>query len=406
MTHKKHSPPFAPILLILALILTLSAAPLTYAQSPPPDSLNASPTASYTFGQGLDFGLMLVNNPVLTTATLHVSTPQFTTTYLAEFPIAADNGATIQLQHTINLAELYIQPFTTVTHWWTLTAADGTLYELPAQTLAYDDNTFPWKIQEEAGIGMYWIADGLDLGQVGMDVVKESLPRILSIIPANMSDGIRIYLYPSADDFQAALSLTQQEWVGGHASPELGVIMLPAENPRTAVVDLRRRIPHELSHLVLYQATGAQYHNVPRWFDEGLGTLFESIPNPNYATALEKALANDTLVPFSQLCTQFPNQSNDEILQAYAQSHSLMTYIQDTYGNQKIQEMIIALADGATCETVTTRTLDRSIDQLTADWLAAVNPNSGLGGLGLSSNLIWLIVIFAGFGLTVLLLMR
>ena len=387
------------------MLLSLSATPPVDAQTTPPASLNAQPTASYTFGQWLDFGLMIVNNPVLTKATLHISTPQFTTTYLTEFPITADNGATLQLQHRINTAELYIQPFTTVTHWWTLTAADGTLYELEPQSLAYDDDTFPWKTQEEAGIEMYWIADGLDLGQVGMDIVKESLPRILSIIPGNMSDGIRIYLYPSATDFQEALQLTEQAWVGGHASPELGVIMLPAENPRTAVVDLRRRIPHELSHLVLHQATAAQYENVPRWFDEGLGTLFESIPNPNYATALEKALANDTIVPFSQLCTQFPTQSSDEILQAYAQSHSLMGYIQDTYGNQKIQEMIIALADGANCETVTTRVLDRSIDQLTADWLATVNPNSGLG-LGLSSNLIWLIVIFAGFGLTVLLLMR
>lgn len=391
------------ILTLLGLWLVGFSAQTTHAQETPPATASATSTADYTFGQGLDFALNLVNEPQITLATLHISTPQFSTTYLAEFPVNAELGATLQLQHSLNLTEVYIQPFTTVTYWWSLIAADGSLYEVPQQTLAYNDDTFPWKTQIEAGIEMYWIADGVNLGQVGMDIVKESLPRILSIVQGDMSNGIRIYLYPSANDFQAALRLTRQEWVGGHASPELGIIMLPAENPRTAVVDLRRRLPHELSHLVLYEATKEQYQNVPRWFDEGLATLFEAIPNPNYAVTLEEMFANNDIIPFNQLCTQFPAHSTEDVLRAYAQSHSLMSYIQNTYGNQKIQEMIVALADGATCDTVTTRVLNRTLDQLTADWLDAVQPNSGFG---ISQNMVWLIIIFAGFGLTVVLLMR
>ncbi len=371
--------------------------------TPPPESAAPETTASYTFGQALDFTLSVINTPTLANATLHVTTPQFATTYLVDFPITADPGATIQLQHTINLTEVYIQPFTTITYWWTLVDSDNISYVLPLQDIAYDDDTFAWKSQSEAGIDMYWIADGQDLGQVGMDVVTESLPRILSLIPADMSGGIRIYLYPSAEEFQAALRLTRQDWAGGHASPKLGVIMLPAENPRTAVVDLRRSIPHELSHLVLYRATADNYDNVPRWFDEGLATLFETVPNPNYAITLESLLANNELIPFNQLCTQFPSDSSDAALRAYAQSNSLMQYIQDTYGNTKIQEMITALADGANCETVTTRVLGRTVEQLTADWLGTVQPDNGFN---FDTSYLWIIIIVAGFILTGLLLFR
>lgn len=387
----------------MALIFfsALWVVPPVHAQDELPATLNPDAQTSYTFGQRMSFSLQVTNAPQLVAGTLFVSTPQFQNTYSASFEIQAAEGDRVLLNHDIDLTTVRFQPFTEVTYWWTLKTADDNLIQLPEQLFEYQDDRFNWKTTEKAGVEVYWIADGLDLGQVALDIVLESLPRIQSVIQADLPDPLRIYLYPSANDMRAALLLSGQDWVGGHASPELGVILLPAENPRTAVVDLRRRLPHEMSHLLLYEATGASYGNVPRWFDEGLATLFESVPNPNYEPALQHALDQGEVLTFEEMCVRFPDTSTNQIYLAYAQSGSLIKFIQAKYGNEALRQMILAYADGATCESAVSRSLSISLQELSDDWLGDLQPSSS--SRIFNQNLIWIIILFGGFGITLLL---
>jgi hypothetical protein len=393
---------FLTILTLWGAIMGGHPAGVSAQNTPFPTSLAPETQADYTFGQSMAFSLAITNSPKLTAGNLFISTPQFTNTYSVAFDLNANEGERLSLQHTLDLAQVRIQPFTTVTYWWSVQDEAGQLYEVARQTFGYDDDQFQWKFNEQANIQIYWIADGLDLGQVALDVVLESLPGIQSVIQAELPKPLRIYLYPSGNDLRAALRLTGQEWVAGHASPELGVIMLAAENPRTAVVDLRRRLPHEISHLLLYRATQTNYTNLPKWFDEGLATTFETVPNPNYEPALQTALANNTLFPFAQLCERFPDQTNEQIYQAYAQSWSFVSYLQTTHGDKALQEMINAFNDGADCETAVQRAIGLSLEEATEQWLAEIQPEGNTAVF--NQNLIWLVILFGGFALTVLLL--
>lgn len=388
-------------LLLLIACWAVWATP-ALAQTAVPATLSPEGEVAYAFGQQMTFSLQVRNEPLLQSAVLFVSTPQFENTYSHQLPIEAGKGDLINLRHELDLTAVPLQPFTLVTYWWVLEAADGALYELPHANLEYADDQFVWKETAQAGVEIYWVADGLDLGQVALDVVLESLPRIQSVVQADLPNPLSIYLYPSASDLRAALRLSGQDWVAGHASPELGVVLLPAENPRTAVVDLRRRIPHELSHLLVYRAAGTGYANMPRWFDEGLATLFESVPNPNYEPALQDALASDQIIPFEELCVSFPDSSTNQVYRAYAQSGSLVAFIQARYGNEALQNMLSALADGATCETFVERGLGISQQQLVDDWMRDVQPSTSYNLI--SQNLIWLIILFGGFAVTLLLL--
>lgn len=385
-----------------AVFLLTPTRPLFAQTTPPPDSLRAVSTADYNFGQQMNFNLSFINDPAIVRGTLLVTTPQFESSYTADFAINAQPGETLQVQQTLDLISTPLQPFATVTYWWLLETTDGTLYELPRQTIEYADNQFQWKFTEQAGVQVYWVANGLDLGQITLDIVLESLPAVQSVIQADLPQPLRIYLYPTAADLRAALRLTGQSWLGGHASPEIGVIMLPAENPRTAVVDLRRRLPHELSHLLMYRATGTNYGNVARWFEEGLATSFESVPNPNYEPALTEALDNDELIPFADLCYTFPETSTNQLYRAYAQSGSLVNYMRTQYGDEAMRQMIAAFADGADCHTAVERTLGKSLDTLVQEWYNSLRPTAVAQFL--NPNLFWLIFLFTGFGLVLLLL--
>jgi hypothetical protein len=69
----------------------------------------------------------------------------------------------------------------------------------------------------------YWVGDDLALGQLALDIVAESLPRLRQLLPVPEPVEFDLYLYPTSADLRAALRLTGQEWVGAHAHPELGV---------------------------------------------------------------------------------------------------------------------------------------------------------------------------------------
>lgn len=371
--------------------------------------LSAHPTAAqdplftssveYDFGQEIRFYLVAENVPEITAVTLFLSAP--------EFPNALSDTVTFSpatplvVTHVLNLAQLRLAPFTTVTYWWVLTTKGGELLTAPEQTLSYTDNQFAWRTLQIADGSINWTGDDPALGQLAADIVTESLPVLRAFLPVTQIDPLQVYIYPSSADLRSALRLTGRDWVGAHAHPELGVILVTAVNPRTAATDLRQSLPHELVHHLLYQATGPQYEALPVWLAEGLATLAESAPNPAYAVVLETAVANQATLPFSQLCQAFPANEADALL-AYAQSHSLVQYIQANYGSQVLQDMVLAVADGADCGATVSRTLNQPLDDLNQTWLRSMQRHSPFWQFWLDYGLIFALLL-AGFGMTTLL---
>ncbi|HSG18584.1 MAG TPA: peptidase MA family metallohydrolase, partial [Anaerolineae bacterium] len=225
--------------------------------------------------------------------------------------------------------------------------------------------------------------------------------EIRAIMPSEPPSPLRIYVYPTAADLRAGLRLTGRDWVGAHARPELGVILVSAGSPVTAATDLARTIPHELVHLYLYQATGVGYESMPLWLDEGLASLLESELNPIYATRLEEATASGETIALDDLCYTLP-ADDDAVLLAYAQSAAIIRHIQSQYGNQALKQMIVELADGADCHSVTERGLGISLAALNQDWLDQEAPQSLLQRVWRNGR-VGLAIIIAGFLLLALL---
>ena len=258
----------------------------------------------------------------------------------------------------------------------------------------YADDQFRWRQLSEDNVTVHWTGSEVNVGQTALDIVAESLPRIQTIIPVDEMAPLQIYIYPSAADLRSALRLTGRDWVGAHASPELGVILVTAVNSRTAAVDLRQSIPHELTHFWLYQALGSSYTAVPAWFNEGLATLLEGQLDPAYAPVLAQAVADRRTIPMVDLCHFFPTRDEDALL-AYAQSADFVRYLRLNYGTQALTGMIAAFADGADCETAFTRTMSRSLSELEAEWLASMQPQPRYLQF-LSQHGIWLLLLLFG----------
>ncbi|MEZ4641314.1 MAG: peptidase MA family metallohydrolase [Chloroflexota bacterium] len=357
-------------------------------------------TADYDFGQEMRFYLTAENAADIRSATLFFRAQEFPNAFSVNVPVMA--GDSLALTHAVDLAQVRFAPFTAVTYWWVLATAQGDDIRVPELTFVYEDDQFAWRELNQSGVTVHWTGDDPALGQLALDIVTESLPRLRTLVAVPDDLLLRLYIYPSAADLRAALRLTGRDWVGAHAHPELGVILVTAVNPRTAATDLRQSIPHELLHHLLYQATGVYYDTLPVWFNEGLATLVETTPNPSYATVLETAVANQTILPFTDLCRTFPT-AEMEAVQAYAQSASLVRYIQTTYGTHSLRDMIAAFADGADCEEATVRGVGQSLSDLSRDWLRSLQPRSPFVQFWVDNGLLF-ILLGVGFLITALLI--
>jgi hypothetical protein len=385
------------LLIVIVTAALLGARPLAAQSSA---AISGDSTAAYRFGQVMEFRLDLTGEHQITAVTLFIAASDLPQTVAIDLEF--DPARELTVVHQLDLTQLRLAPFSQITYWWAAVDRRDNEWRSPEQALEYADDQFDWRQLERGGVTVHWTGNDLALGQTALDVVAEALPRIRDIIPAVEDEPIRIYIYPSLADLRAALRLTGRDWIGAHAQPDLGVILVVAANPRTAGVDLRHAIPHELTHLLLYQATGIHYTAVPRWFDEGLATFFETEPNPIYTQLTTAAVENGTTIPFANLCRHFPEQEAQAAL-AYAQSGSLIRFIEAEYGRQTLRDMIAAFNDGADCQTAVNRVLSVSLNELERQWLRSRQPQSDLTRFFQQNGLI-LLLLLGGFGLTGLLL--
>ena len=385
---------------IFLLVLLLAAGrPFVWAQD---EDGTAQSGAAYSFGQAVTFSLQVDDAADVERITLFFQAPEFDNTFVAEVPF--EPGTTVDAAYPVDLNQVRLAPFTTLTYWWQLEKADGSVVTTPEQSLAYVDDQFEWQSLADGAYAVQWTGDDVALGRLALDIVAEAQPQLAALIPNLPETGFSLYVYPSSADLRAALRLAGRDWVGAHAHPELGVLLVTAVNSRTAATDLRESIPHEMVHFYLYQVLGAGYDELPAWFNEGLATLVEPNRNPNYERVLETAVATQSTIPLAQLCERFP-LAEDKAVLAYAQSVSLLEYIQDEYGNGGIQALIAAFADGGDCESGVQQALNLSLAELEQAWLQSQQVRSPLSQF-FYENGIWLLLLLGGFGVAWLLVRK
>jgi len=150
--------------------------------------------------------------------------------------------------------------------------------------------------------------------------------------------------------------------------------MVPLDDLEAADVDLAQRLPHELVHLMIYQATGAQYSNFPAWVDEGLATRFETYANPSYTVSMENVTDSTQLILFEQLCTNLPQQPPEAVLRGYAQSNTMVNYLIAIYGEEGVQNIVRQVASGMSCDQAVKAAIGLTGDELAAEWLDEKRP--------------------------------
>jgi hypothetical protein len=326
------------------------------------------PTVAVTFGQTITFSAKLKTPLPIQQASLLFRGVNEETTRVETLQVAADGSVSFTYDASLNV----FPPFSWIVFWFQATLQDGGTYTSSPIQFQYKDDRFPWRQVTHAGIiTVHWYAGDDAFGAAASDTAAAGLLAMSEFIPITLSEPTEIYIYSNVADLQATLLLGGAEWAGGHAHPELGVALVAVTPGASQFIEMETAIPHELAHIMLYRWLGDHYADQPAWLIEGISSMMELYPNPEYARALEIASQTNSLIPFADLCASFPADSGSAFL-AYAQAQSFVAYIRDSFGTSGLTRLTSAYSDGFTCELGATQALGVPLSQLGLRWRETV----------------------------------
>jgi len=252
-------------------------------------------------------------------------------------------GASIETEWTWNLRRTGPMPPGTNVWWrWILRDSAGDTVETPVQSLEFTDTLYPWRILETESLMIYWYFGEEDFAQSLADAGEKALEDLQGMTGVQMQDKIRVYVYANSEEMQSA-TLFAPDWSGGLAFSDFNTVLTSIDPSQ---MDWGRRVvSHELAHVVIGRYTFSCIESVPIWLDEGLAMKTEGEQREYYAGLLQEAIEHDTLQSVRELGEIFSNDPERARL-AYAQSYSLVSFIFDQYGQEKLLSLLDAFRDG------------------------------------------------------------
>jgi len=275
-----------------------------------------------------------------------------------------------------NMTNASLPPGAEVTYWWMVKDADGNRFETSPEIIHFDDDRYSWQsltsiVPQGGELTLFWYKGGDSFARELMDACEEGLARLTQDIGTYPERPIKIYIYASTGDLQGAM-IFPQEWSGGVAFTEFSIIAIGI--PPSELDWGKRALVHELAHLVVHQATFSPYGQLPLWLDEGLAMYSEGELDLVLRSYLQEAVLEDELISVRSLCSPFSAEPEKAYL-SYAQSYSLVEYLLDNYGQDRMLDLLALLKQGSTYDEALTEVYGFDIAGLDARWRATLtNP--------------------------------
>ena len=191
------------------------------------------------------------------------------------------------------------------------------------------------------------------------------------MLGTQLPNPVDLFIYATEEDMRSAIS-PNRENVAGQAHSSIDTMFVnigPNENPATGTT--ATLVAHELTHLVMNEATENPYHGVPRWIDEGVAVYLSEGYNSYWQTFVNNAVAQRTLIPLDGLRGLFPS-SADEFYLAYSESVAAIDYFIRTYGEETLWALVGSYAEGVSDDDAFIAATGADVAAFNAAWFGSL----------------------------------
>jgi hypothetical protein len=246
----------------------------------------------------------------------------------------------------------------------------------PVQAVSFDDAWFVWESLSDRQLEARWYRGSRPLVQGMLDAGHEALDQLAADTGLYLEEPIVIYLYEEPGDLRVSVP-GAPGWAGGIAFPEYSTIMVVANEEQAAYGRLTVR--HELGHLVIRRFTFNCLSDLPVWLNEGLAMVAEGEEDAELMAELDAAIAQDRLLTIRQIESAF-SVYRDRAKLSYAQSYSLVRFLIDAYGREKMLDLLTTFRGGVKPDEAFVRVYGFDTYGLENAWRAAIGaPTLALG---------------------------
>ncbi len=222
---------------------------------------------------------------------------------------------------------------------------------------------FDWHYVESEHLELYYEPEFEYLADQAVQILEEAYDHISDIMRHELSAKPPIIIFKSHYEFQQTNIIHSflPPGVAGFAEPLRYRMVIPFDGD---LDEFRNVLTHELMHIFEYDVVNRgpvkrisnPIASPPTWIMEGMAEYATEGMNTVDEMVLRDAVLTDELLPLRVMDSSWDYLPNPFL--AYKQSHSLMNYIADNYGPEKIGR-ILRVWDS---QTSTDKLLERLID--------------------------------------------
>lgn len=251
---------------------------------------------------------------------------------------------------------------------WRITDSNGNETVTDTQTITWLDSVHRWQTLSSGQLNLHYYKIDKSFAQEMLDAGVEGMNRNKNKAGLTTDAPVDIYVYASYEDLKDAI-LYEPSWVGGQAYPEENIVILGTSGGNAGWD--KATVVHELTHVLVGHFTFSCLGDVPQWLDEGLAVYSEGPLDAQFQDPLNQAIQKDTLLSVRSISGSFSEVSDKADL-SYAESYSLVNYLIQTHGQEKMTALLSAFRDGATTDEALMQTYGFNIDGLENQWRMAI----------------------------------
>lgn len=261
--------------------------------------------------------------------------------------------------------------FTLVTYWFRFASDHGDFFESQRYSFFYEDNRYVWQELSQPPFTLRWHNGDQAFVDAILAAAGQGVTRANAMLPLPTPQAMTFQIYDSVQDVQLVAQLAGYSWLAGHSDPAFSLILFSLAPDAQQSFEIERQVPHEVAHLLLYQAFGSTgYANLPVWLNEGFASSVEVYSDPLRKELLDLANETDTLIPFYSLCAAFPQDANSARL-AYAQSASFVDYLSERFSQAGFSILVDAYAETGDCLNAPLASFGEDLNSLENAWRSA-----------------------------------
>ncbi len=358
----------------LILTLSLLLVTLTFTNPQPVSAaLEAEITTdqpTLNFPDSINFRATFESNTSIRSVILEYGTSELTcgTVVAKAFPQFTP-ATTVNAEWTWEMKQSGSLPPGASIWWrWRYTDESGLENVTEKKTITWLDAKYNWQTITSGPINLHWYSGDQAFAQDLLNAAVTGLARLQNDAGLQSDKPIHLYIYANTDDMKDAI-LYEPSWTGGMAFPEHDVVIIGISQRDLAWG--RSTIAHELTHVLVGHLTFSCLGDVPTWLNEGLAVYSEGGLDSASESQLNEAIRADQLLTVRSLSGGFSEVPSKAYL-SYSQSYSIVKFLIETYGQDKMNSLLVALRDGTTINDALIKVYGFDIEGLEDAWRISI----------------------------------